>query len=306
MEWEKLGVVYAPDGSSAWAKHSALQPTPWLREDGTALRVFAGVRDDHGVSRVAWLDLDPADPRNVLAVSETPALDIGRPGRFDDNGVVPCGIAAADDGLRLYYAGYQLMQRVRFLVFGGLAVSSDGGASFVRVQETPVVDRVPGEELFRVIHTVERRGDHWRAWYGAGGGFVAHGERTVPSYDIRTMDSVDGIEWPRRGRIAVPLADGEHRIGRPFVFRDPDDQYRMLFGRSTADERYRFGYATSPDGDHWQRDDGAAGVDVSAEGWDSEMVAYPSVVTCGGETWLFYNGNDMGRTGFGLARLVAW
>ena len=41
-------------------------------------------------------------------------------------------------------------------------------------------------------------------------------------------------------------------------------------------------------------------------GWDSQMQAYPAVVTAGGRTYLFYNGNDYGREGFGYAELESW
>ena len=42
----------------------------------------------------------------------------------------------------------------------------------------------------------------------------------------------------------------------------------------------------------------------SASGWDSEMVNYPNVFTVDGEVYMLYQGNGMGRTGFGLARLA--
>ena len=34
------------------------------------------------------------------------------------------------------------------------------------------------------------------------------------------------------------------------------------------------------------------------------MVCYPCVFDWAGETWMLYNGNGYGRTGFGLARRV--
>ena len=51
------------------------------------------------------------------------------------------------------------------------------------------------------------------------------------------------------------------------------------------------------------RDDAKAGIDVSVEGWDSEMVSYPHVFDLDGKTYLLYLGNEVGRYGFGLAVL---
>jgi hypothetical protein len=61
------------------------------------------------------------------------------------------------------------------------------------------------------------------------------------------------------------------------------------------------GYAMSPDGVTWHRCDAEFGLDVSANGWDSQGVSYAAPVTVGGRTWLFYNGNNFGETGLGVA-----
>ena len=42
-------------------------------------------------------------------------------------------------------------------------------------------------------------------------------------------------------------------------------------------DAYRIGYAESVDGLEWERKDEEAGIDVSADGWDSEMIEYPCV-----------------------------
>jgi hypothetical protein len=68
---------------------------------------------------------------------------------------------------------------------------------------------------------------------------------------------------------------------------------------------YRIGYAESADGLQWERKDGEAGLSVSAEGWDSEMIAYPCVFDHRGRRYMMYNGNGYGRTGIGLAVLDA-
>lgn len=107
MIWEKLGLVYGPDERVPWAVHSALQPTPYRLDDDT-IRVFCGMRDNNGISRVGYVDVAASDPTDVKDISKTPALEIGQPGTFDENGVVPCAVVPRDGGLHLYYAGYQL------------------------------------------------------------------------------------------------------------------------------------------------------------------------------------------------------
>ena len=66
---------------------------------------------------------------------------------------------------------------------------------------------------------------------------------------------------------------------------------------------YRLGYAYSDDLRTWTRDDNNAGIRLSEDGWDSDMMCYPNLFQCDGKVYLLYNGNEFGRFGFGLARL---
>ncbi len=305
MKWTKKGLVFRPDGQRPWFRHSALQPTPLVLEDGT-IRVFVGLRDAEGVSRVGFVDLDGRDPSRVLGLSDTPALDVGRPGTFDENGVVPSAVLRRGGELRLYYAGYQLGHKIRFTVFGGLAISTDDGRSFRRHSPVPVLERNPSDLFFRVAHSVLPEGNGWRIWYGGGDRWVLDHGRQLPVYDVRTMVSPDGIDFRGQGQVCLAIqGDDEHRLGRPYVVRD-GDRYRMFYSVGTRSQGYRLGYAESADGLAWHREDDRLGLGLSPEGWDSTMMAYPSFVIKNDSAYLFYNGNDYGKAGFGYAVLESW
>jgi hypothetical protein len=299
VRWEKRGLVWGPDAFAPWAAHSALQPTPHLVEGGP-LRVYAGLRDAGGRGSVGFVDLDPTDPSRVLRVAETPALAPAAAGAFAVDGVVPAAVVADGDALRLYYAGYLRRSDVRFQVFGGLALSHDGGETFAARSSEPVMPPTAEGALFRVVHSIRRDGARWRAWYGAGSEFRQGAAKTLPVYDIRHCESPDGIAFPEAGTVCIPPTGDEHRVGRPWVVPSAHG-YEMYFGAGSERVPYRLAYATSADGVRWARDDAALGLEPSPEGWDSEMIAYPAVVAAGSDTYLFYNGNDYGRAGFGYA-----
>jgi hypothetical protein len=89
------------------------------------------------------------------------------------------------------------------------------------------------------------------------------------------------------------------------------EKYHMYFCyryatdfRTNPYRSYRLGYAFSDDGIMWQRADESKGIDVSMEGWDSEMMCYPHIFKVDQEIYLLYNGNNFGRDGFGLAKLI--
>jgi hypothetical protein len=74
----------------------------------------------------------------------------------------------------------------------------------------------------------------------------------------------------------------------------------------TKKNGYRIGYASSIDLIKWKRDDSKAGIDVSENGWDSEMISYPHVFELDNNVYMLYLGNQVGRFGFGLARLESY
>ena len=303
MKWQKLGLVYGPDGTSDWARHSALQPTPVVLSD--RIRVFCGFRDDDGVGRAGYVDVARDNPTSVLGVSENPVLDVGGPEGFDHHGVIPCAVVAVQDELWMYYAGYRRGDSVRFQAFCGLAISKDNGLTFTRHSQNPVLDKTPQETLFRAIHSVLIEDGVWRVWYGGGSGFVAGKHKTLPVYNIRYMESRVGTRFPDQGDVAVDLLPGEHRVGRPYVIKQAG-RYRMFFGKGSEANAYQLAYAESNDGYTWTRLDEKIGLAGSQKGWDSEMMAYPAVISAGENTYMFYNGNDYGREGFGCAQLLSW
>lgn len=304
MKWIKKGLIYCPDGRHSWAKHSAMTPTPTLLKNGI-IRVYAGFRDSMGVSRICFVDVDANDPSKVIGVSKEPVLDIGEAGTFDDNGVILGDILEFGKELHMYYVGFQLVQKVKFLAFSGLAVSKDGGNSFVRVRRTPVLDRSDEGLFIRAIHSVLLENGIWKVWYAAGSKWVFIDGKPYPNYHIRYSESRDGLSFPQTGEICLLPEGNEYRIGRPRVYKK-GGIYQMFFTKGTLTRAYVSGYAESRDGINWIRKDKEIGIDVSESGWDSQMLAYPSIIRYKDNVYMFYNGNNMGQTGFGYAVLKEW
>lgn len=304
MNWKKHGVVWLPDGSQPWARTHATCPTPIQLDDGV-LRVYLQCRDEKNVGRVGYVDLDPDDPRKVIRAAKNPVLDVGGPGAFDDNGVLQTSVIKCPDGrLFMYYVGFELCHHIRYRLLTGLAVSEDNGESFQRVKLTPILERSPEELHFRsgafVLYDVDSK--IFRMWYVAGRDWEEIDGKSMPIYNIRYIESVDGINWPDTGDIVLKINhEYEHGFGRPSVYRN-GDKYRMHYSvRRRQPLRYGLGYATSADGLKWDRCDDDIEIDVSSEGWDSDSIEYSSEIEAAGKIWLLYNGNDFGGTGFGIA-----
>jgi hypothetical protein len=270
---------------------------------GDVIRVFAGFRDAEGTSRIGYVDVRADDPGKIIAVSSEPVLDVGRAGMFDDSGVILGDVVLAGDEWRMYYVGFQRVLRAKFLAFSGLAVSRDHCCTFVRLSETPVLDRAEEGGFIRAIHSVRPEDGVWKAWYASGNGWEEIGGSYYPRYEIRYLESADGISFGDKGELCLAPHGDEYRIGRPRVERQAG-KWRMLFTYGTRAGAYVPGYAESDDGHRWRRDDRLAGLVPSASGWDSRALCYPATLQVGDRTYAFYNGNDMGHEGFGYAELT--
>ncbi|WP_369975146.1 hypothetical protein [Xanthomonas bundabergensis] len=301
FDWHKRGLVFATarDGVGGWMRHSALTPTPH-RLDAELIRVYAGFRDDAGVSRIGYVDVRGDDPTQVLRVSAAPVLDIGRDGCFDDNGMILGDVVAAADGLYMFYVGFQRVAKAKFLAFTGLAVSRDGGETFQRRQDTPLLDRAPGRSTIAAVHAARYEQGRWRLWYAVGDDWEHIDGTPFPRYHIRCAETGDLQAIPRQDTVCLLPQGSEYRIGRPRVYRH-DGGYLMYFTRGNRDGAYFPGVARSDDGRHWRRCDDALGLALSPGGWDARTLCYPALIRHRDNLLMFYNGNDMGRDGFGVA-----
>ena len=122
--------------------------------------------------------------------------------------------------------------------------------------------------------------------------------------------SVDGVQWTRLNHDLVESKLGEDEAQACPDITYANGVYHMFFCyrhgldfRNNKEKSYRIGYASSTDLKTWIRDDERVDLDIADSGWDSEMVAYPTVFELDGQTYMLYAGNGVGKTGFGLARL---
>lgn len=305
MKWTKLNHIFAPDGDVWWMRTHASLPTPLYLGDNL-YRIYFASRDEQSRSRIGYVEIDITEPAKILYITPRPVLDIGKLGAFDDSGVMPTSIVHVKDRLYLYYVGWMQGKNVRYYLHHGLAISKDGGKTFERYSRATISPQTEMEPygLF-TAPLVIYDGDLFRMWYGSGLGWGVINEKVNPKYNMRYAISKNGTTW-KRISLAVDFAySDEWAIGRCAILKT-SDIYEMWFSYMRGKQGYRIGYAQSKDGKSWERDDTQAGISISENGWDSQMIEYPAIFkhppTPTGEYYMLYNGNDYGRTGFGIAR----
>lgn len=314
FRWQKLGKLFDPREVTGrpWLHEFAQAPATLVFDD--FVRVYFSCRppaEARGqyTSRSAWVDLDRTDLFKIREVAPEPILPLGGLGEFDEFGTYPVSVARDGDLVRAYYAGWTRCESVPFNTAIGGALSADGGRSFERIGNGPMLGYSPDEPFVLSGPKVRRFANGWQLFYIAGRKWKLVDGKPEPVYKIRLATSDDGVNWRKHGRDLI-----ESRIEADEAQASPDvffanGRYHMFFcyrhsshfrGRQNG---YRVGYATSGDLTDWVRDDTKAGIDVSDEGWDDEMISYPHVFELDGRIYMAYLGNQVGRYGFGLAVL---
>ncbi|USN53982.1 MAG: exo-alpha-sialidase [Candidatus Nomurabacteria bacterium] len=315
FRWKKLGKVFDPtqNGNDAWMQTFAQAPATLVFD--SFVRVYFSCRplpDKNGqaTSYAGFVDLDRKNLFNILRISKKPVLPLGEIGSFDEFGIMPISVIRDKHRLLAYYGGWTRCVSVPFNIAIGLAESKDNGETFEKIGPGPVLSYSPDEPFLVAVPKIRKFQNRWFLWYTAGTHWRKVNGKTEAVYGIRMATSTDGVTWKKEHRKIIPNVLGENEAQASADVYFANDIYHMFFCyrhtsdfRTNKDRAYRIGYAYSQDGFHWQRDDSRVGIDISTEGWDSEMISFPHIFSLDGKTYMLYLGNNFGREGFGIAEL---
>jgi len=315
FKWNKLGQVFNPTDvkNIDWMKEFAQTPSVLIFD--SYIRVYFCSRpfpDAQGqyMSYIGFIDLDRNNLFNITNISKEPLVKFGELGTFDEFGTYPVTVIRDGDMVRLYHSSFTRCVSVPFNAAIGLAESYDNGETFTKIGSGPVLSYSYDEPFVLGSPKIRKFGDTWYLWYVSGRKWIQpEGRKPEPVYKIRVATSSDGINWLKFGKNLI-----EDKIDEDECQASPDvtfsnGRYHMFFsyrnsiGFKEAGKGYRIGYAVSDDLYNWTRKDELAAIDVSETGWDSETVSYGHVFELDKKLYMLYQGNQMGRYGFGLAVL---
>jgi hypothetical protein len=279
---------------------------------GDRIRVYFTSRnyleDRPPTSHPGFFDLSKANLTEILDVSPSPILELGRSGCFDEFGIYPVSVIKISEGnFFMTYGGWSRPKSVRFDVAIGLA-RSQNGKEFEKLFPGPVLGRDQKEPFVLSSPKLRYFNGRYYLFYISGDSWSTGPDRMEPNYRIRVATSKDLVLWDRVYKNLVPRLHPFESQASPDVFFH-NDKYHMFFcfrdARNYFSGRgaYRIGYAFSEDLISWNRPSVEIDLPPSKMGWDSEMVSYPHIIQFDGNLWMFYSGNGVGATGVGLARI---
>ena len=314
FKWKKLGKIFEPQKIEdiSWLKEFAQAPSVLIFDK--FVRVYFSCRplpDDKGqyVSYSAYVDLNRYNLFEIINISRNPILKLGDLGTFDEFGTYPTSVIKNGDDILAYYGGWTRSESVPFNVAIGIAKSNDNGETFTKLDNGPILSYSMDEPFILSGPKIRKFNNQWYLWYISGKKWILDNGKPEPVYKIRMATSDDGINWIKNNKDII-----EDKIEENEAQASPDvfffkEKYHMFFCyRYSSNYRgkengYRIGYASSDDMFNWLRDDAKAGIDVSDVGWDSEMISYPHVFELDKSIYMLYLGNQVGKFGFGLAKL---
>jgi len=317
MRWQKLGQIFdirkhqLPDNGELFCK------SPQAVEFSDFVRIYftSQKKTENGkwFSSPFFVDYKK-DFSQIIRISENKLIEDGALGAFDEHGIFPINILKHQDKILAYTCGWSRRSAVSIDMSIGLAESFDQGQSFVRYGAGGPVMSASLHEPFMVGDPfVKIFNEIYHMWYIYGTEWKEFENQKEPDriYKIAHATSQDGIHWKRNGNVIIEDVFDDECQALPTVLKIKN-RYHMYFCfrkpydfRSNPAHAYRLGYAYSDDLQNWTRADDQAGIQRGPDVWDADMMCYPNLFSLENSVYLLYNGNEFGKFGFGLAKLIS-
>ncbi len=315
MKWNKLGKIFDPTKHKLANNCIDFAQSPQTLIFDNFIRIYFSTRekDQTGkyLSHISFIDMDKQF-KAITNISTHTIIDLGGKGCYDEHGIFPMNVIRNGQTINGYIGGWSRRISVSVETSIGLAISQDNGLTFKRIGDGPILTSSLNEPFLVGDPFVRIYNDKYHMWYIFGIKWANYPEEAVPAriYKIGHATSEDGVSWQKEGKQLISdKLNSDECQALPSVIKF-NNKYHMFFCyrqptgfRKNKERGYRIGYANSDDLINWKRDDDNVGIDVSENGWDSDMMCYPHIFQCESNIYMLYNGNEFGRFGFGLASL---
>jgi predicted GH43/DUF377 family glycosyl hydrolase len=248
-----------------------------------------------------------------------PIIELGRVGAFDELSTTYPAVHRVGNKWHLYYTGRSTFRSPQhFSNYRGIGLAvSENLREWKKVSTDPVLtgEGYPGFPdnrsivgLGRIVELPQADGNVlYRMYHTLTPGLEGQEWNVIEDKYVVVAHSQDGIHWSDKRivlgrRRDVPYED----IGVVGLtaWRTKGGGWRGVYtGLGTKFKSYSLCEAVSADGLGWHR--GPAGQNLSlgpsGQGWEKQMIGYPSVDVTSERIVLFYNGAGGGATGIGMA-----
>jgi predicted GH43/DUF377 family glycosyl hydrolase len=307
IHWKKKGLIFK--FKSTFSNYSQY-PVPLKFKN--FIRIFFSTRDKLGRSLPLYVDVSN-NLKKVLFINRKPILTLGKPGSFDQTGVMPSEIIKIGKLFYLFYVGWNSkVNTAPYLLNIGLAISKDGKV-FRKYSKVPIFYNYKNLDKKNKINfcgssTVIKYKNYFYMFYMSGKGWHNVNGRENPLYNIKIKKSKDCVNWVNIKKTAIELKNNEGGLTPGSVIKI-NKSFFMYYSyrgkdkfRNNEKNTYRIGVAKSENLINWIRQDNLMNLNITKNSWDANMLAYPKIIKLNKNYVMFYNGNGFGQSGIGIAK----
>jgi hypothetical protein len=301
MQWKRIKKIFSLDSTSPLMHSHSSNPVPFFLDDHT-VRVFFSARDIHHRSSVCYFDLDMQN-LEIQYVTTKPIASFNT-SMFYSHGISIGGIYLKLGGRRfLTFMGWHIPKNEHWMGYlGEMELSSDNQS--VTIHSKPWI---APDDLFDPLSVsyadIVYENEIYYAFYGSTQTWDWGNSEML--HTIHLAISKDGDHWEKKGIVIPYLKDKIQAFSRPTLLKIKNIWHMWFSYRGGNGDKYKIGHAISLDLTTWQLDLDHASLFAEINNpWECEMVEYPYVFKYNEEIYMMYNGNDYGKTGIGLAKLI--
>jgi hypothetical protein len=240
---------------------------PTIQDRNENLRIYYSIR----INKKSYINYIEVLKKNlkVSYINKKPVFFPGKDGLFDDAGVMPSCI----EKNKLFYTGWNTRKTVPYSHAIGVAEFNESKNIFERINDWPVLDRSEGVAYLANSPFVKDN----KMWFCNGSGW----EGNFPKYNISLAKKYKN-QWKFSKKI---IGKKNEACSRPFVC-----SFGIFFAKKNKIKNYEiFLLSKNKIKKIIKKSNGSC--------WDSDMTCYP----CLYNNLIFYNGNNYGQTGIGVA-----
>ncbi|NQY54068.1 MAG: hypothetical protein HRT42_10915 [Campylobacteraceae bacterium] len=314
MKLEKLGKIFDPRDFNLKNNCFEFSQSPQVIIFSDFIRIYFSTREkdknNKYLSHISFVDM--TKNFEIIDVSKKTIIELGEIGTFDQHGIFPMNVLKVKDKIFAYTTGWSRRVSVSVDASVGLAISNDNGLTFEKVGQGPVLAPSINEPFLVGDAFVKNYNDIFHMWYIYGLRWI-NNDNNQPErvYKIAHAISKDGIKWEKENKLIIEDKLNEDECQALPSVIEFNNTYHMFFCyreaigfRNNREKSYKIGYAHSDDLITWTRNDSLIDFDINENDWDGNMQCYPHVFEMNNNLYILYNGNDFGRYGFGLAKII--
>lgn len=296
--FKKKGLIYEPDKNSIYPTHAVL---PFIDQSGknSYLHFASRNKDNQAHSFRAKIE----DNLNFkMKLKPSLLLKPGDIGFFDQHGAIASSIVDYDNKKFMYYIGWTRGHEDPLFYSGiGLAISVDGGLSYKKVSNSPIIHRDKNNPILMTSpHVFIDKKDNFKMIYVSGVKWKRVNGKLQSFYRLCSAVSKDGLKWSKCGKVVLDFYDNISNFARPWVLHI-NNRYVLFYSYKSPDQGYRIGIAISSDFTKWTRLNLQVEFNGHKSNFDNKMQCYTSLFIKNKKLYMLYNGNNFGYAGIGLS-----